>query len=62
MDVSEVLYTVIYSNNDFDLKESSAEGSEDKKDGTPNLLDPLSSAEVKFYCFVSTILYNHAVY
>lgn len=48
MDVSEVLYAVIYSNNDFDLKESSAEGFEDEKDGTPNLIDPLSSAEVKF--------------
>lgn len=43
MNAGEVLNTVIYSDDDFDWNESSAESSEDDEDDTLNLLDPLSS-------------------
>ena len=46
MDASEVLNAVIESDDDFDWNESSVEGSDDEEDETPNLLDPLSNAEV----------------
>ena len=46
MDASEVLNAVIESDDDFDWNKSSPEGSDDEEDETPNLLDPLSNAEV----------------
>ena len=46
MDASEVLNAVIESDDDFDWNESSPEGSDDEEDETPNLLNPLSNAEV----------------
>ena len=39
--ISAILYLIL-----FDWNESSPEGSDDEEDETPNLLDPLSNAEV----------------
>ena len=61
MDANEILNAIIDSDDNFDWNEYSMESFEDEECKTPNLLDPLSNAEVKPEHFISTTLYNCAV-
>ena len=45
--MKKVLNAIIDSDDDFDRNKFSTENSKDEEDEIPNLLEPLSNAEVK---------------